>query len=103
MLERTVRTLHMLEKDKKTPEDRITIFNHELANVAYELLQCRIFPDEKQARMANVRLELGDALTQLNMLCLDIGLVPEEILKLGIQHTYERFQDFAERGWDKRQ
>lgn len=33
------------------------------------------------------------------MLCLDMELVPEEILKLGIQHTYERFQDFAERGW----
>lgn len=103
MLERTVRTLHMLEKDKKTPEDRIIIFNHELANVAYELLQCKIFPSERQARMANVRLELGDALTQLNMLCLDLELVPEEILKLGIQHTYERFQEFAERGWDKRQ
>ncbi len=53
--------------------------------------------------MANAKLELGDALTQLNMLCLDMELVPEEILKLGIQHTYERFQDFAERGWDKRQ
>ena len=103
MLERSVRTLHMLEKDKKTPEDRIIILSHEIANVAYELLQCRIFPGEKQARMANVRLELGDALTQLNMLCLDMELVPEEILKLGIQHTYERFQDFAERGWDKRQ
>ena len=103
MFERTTRTLHTLEKDKKTPIDRIVILNKEIAQVAYELLQCRIFPGEAKAHMANAKLELGDALTQLNMLCLDMELVPEEILKLGIQHTYERFQDFAERGWDKRQ
>ena len=34
MLERTVRTLHMLEKDKKSPIDRIVILNKEIAQVA---------------------------------------------------------------------
>ena len=102
MLERTTRTLHLMEKDKKTPLDRIVILNKEIAQVAYELLQCRIFPGETAAHMANARLELGDAMVQIEMLCHDLGLLPDNVKKLGIEHTFERFQDFEERGWDKK-
>lgn len=101
MLERTVRTLHMLEKDKKSPIDRIVILNKEIAQVAYELLQCKIFPGEENAHMANAMLELGDAMVQIEMLCHDLQKSPEEIKNLGIRHTFERFQDFEERGWNK--
>ena len=102
-LERTARTLHLMEKDKKTPQDRITILNKELAQVAYELLQARIFPGESPVREANAKLELGDAMVQIHMLCYDMGLRPEDVLKLGVQHTFERFQDFDARGWGKAQ
>lgn len=102
-LERNVRTLHLMEKDKKTPQDRITILNKELAQVAYELLQARIFPGESPARTANAKLELGDAMVQIHMLCMDMGLQPEEVLQLGVQHTFERFQDFEARGWGKQE
>ena len=101
MLERTTRTLHLMEKDKKTPLDRIVILNKEIAQVAYELLQCEIFPDEATAHMANARLELGDAMVQIEMLCHDMKLQPDDVKKLGIEHTFERFSDFKERGWDK--
>ena len=102
MFERTTRTLHTLEKDKKTPIDRIVILNKEIAQVAYELLQCRIFPGEAKAHMANAKLELGDALVQIEFLCYDVGLQPKDVLKQGIQHTFERFQDFDARGWVKK-
>ncbi len=46
MLERTYRTIHTMERDKKTLNHRITILNKELAMVAYELLQAKIFPKE---------------------------------------------------------
>ena len=89
---------------KSQPPLRLATFCVEASRALQGVVvDCRIFPGEAKAHMANAKLELGDALTQLNMLCLDMELVPEEILKLGIQHTYERFQDFAERGWDKRQ
>jgi hypothetical protein len=91
----------MLEKDKKTPLDRIVILNKEIAQVAYELLQCRIFPHETNAHMANAKLELGDALVQIEMLCYDLYLQPDDVKELGIIHTFERFQDFKERGWGK--
>jgi hypothetical protein len=99
MLERTTRTLHMLEKDKKSPLDRVVILNKEIAQVAYELLQCKIFPGEAKEHLANAKLELGDAMVQIEMLCRDLHQQPEQIRKLGITHTFERFQEFEERGW----
>jgi len=102
VFERTTRTLHLLERDKKTPQDRIIILNKEIALVAYGLLQARIFTAESAALRANAILELGDAMVQLEMLCLDLGLLPKDVLRQGIQHTFERFQDFNERGWGKK-
>lgn len=101
MLERTYRTIHTMEKDKKTPQDRIVILNKELAMVAYELLQASIFSKESEERQANAMLELSDAVLQIHMLCLDMGYLPEDMLKLGVQHAFERFQDFDARGWGK--
>jgi hypothetical protein len=100
--ERTTRTLHLLEKDKKTPQDRIIILNKELALAAYAFLQERIFTAEAAALRANAILELGDAMVQMEMLCHDLGINPKDVLKQGIQHTFERFQDFDERGWGKK-
>jgi hypothetical protein len=99
--ERTTRTLHHLEKDKKTPQDRIIILNKEIALVAYGLLQARIFTAEADALRANAILELGDALVQIELLCYDLGVLPSDALRQGIQHTFERFQDFERRGWGK--
>lgn len=99
MLDRTTRTLHIMEKDKKTPQDRIIILNKELAMVAYKLLQSRIFPAESTAMRADAILELGDAMVQIEMLCYDLQRQPKDVLKQGIQHTFERFADFEERGW----
>lgn len=100
--ERTTRTLHLLEKDQKTPQDRIIILNKEIAQVAYNLLQARIFTAEADALRANAILELGDAMVQLDMLCYDLKVQPKDVLRQGIQHTFERFQDFEARGWNKK-
>ena len=101
-LERDTWTLHLLEKDKKTPEDRIVILSKEIALAAYALLQAKIFTAEAAALRGNAILELGDAMVQMEMLCHDLGLKPADVLKQGIQHTFERFQDFEARGWGKR-
>lgn len=102
VLIRDTRTLHLMEKDKKTPQDRIIILNKEIALVAYGLLQARIFTKESAALRANAILELGDAMVQIEMLCFDLGVLPKDVLHQGIQHTFERFQDFESRGWGTR-
>lgn len=48
--------------------------------------------------MVFAKLAIGDALVQLKMLSLDLGLDPEEIEQLGMVHTRERFEDFRLRG-----
>lgn len=35
----------------------------------------------------------------VDMLALDLGLVPEEVKAKGCRHTYERFLDFRENRW----
>lgn len=102
VFERTTRTLHHLERDKKTPQDRIIILNKEIAQVAYNLLQARIFTAEAAALRANAILELGDAMVQMELLCYDLGVQPKDVLRQGISHTFERFQDFDRRGWGKK-
>jgi len=102
VFERTTRTLHLLERDKKTPQDRIIILNKEIAQIAYNLLQSRIFTLEATALRANAILELGDAMVQIELLCYDLGVLPADVLRQGIQHTFERFQDFEERGWGEK-
>jgi hypothetical protein len=88
-----------MEKDKKTPQDRIIILNKEISMVAYKLLQSRIFPAESKAMRADAILELGDAMVQIEMLCYDLKIQPADVLAQGIQHTFERFTDFENRGW----
>ena len=83
--ERTTRTLHLLEKDKKTAQDRIIILNKEIALVAYGLLQARIFTDEADALRANAILELGDAMVQMEML--EILRAPGLLLTILRQHA----------------
>lgn len=90
-----------MEKDKKTPIDRFAILNKEIAMVGYELLKAKVFPQDANAHLANAKLELGDTFVQLIMLCYDLNLFPRDVLKLGIQHTWERFKDFEEQGWGR--
>ncbi|MFA5452004.1 MAG: hypothetical protein WC248_00305 [Candidatus Methanomethylophilaceae archaeon] len=101
-IERNTWTLHLLERDKKTPQDRIVILTKEIALVAYNLLQARIFAAEADALRANAILELGDAMVQIEMLCFDLGIQPKDVLRQGILHTFERFQDFEARGWGQK-
>ena len=101
-LKRDTWTLHMMEKDKKTPDDRLVILAKEISFAAYAFLQAKIFKEESSALRANGILELGDAMVQMEMLCHDLGLDPKDVLQQGIQHTFERFQDFERRGWGKR-
>jgi hypothetical protein len=44
--------------------------------------------------MADIGLEIGHAMVQLEMLALDLGLVPEDCKRLGLQTTYERYKEF---------
>jgi hypothetical protein len=94
LLEKTARVLHAIERDGQTPALRTLILQHEIADVGYRIAKAERVPGDANAIMADIAIDLGDAMVQCQMLALDLGLVPEDVLALGLQHTWERFQDF---------
>lgn len=94
MIEPTCRLLHSIEKDGQTPELRTLILQKEIAQVGYRLVRKHRTPQDADLYMADIGLEIGHAMVQLEMLALDLGLVPEDCMKLGLKTTYERFKEF---------
>jgi hypothetical protein len=99
MIENTVRFLHAIEKDGLDLKDRAIYLTENAAMVAKLASYIERFPTEKEAHKADIKLALGDVMVQAVMMCLDMGLIPEDIFNLGKQHVRERFDDFKERGW----
>lgn len=94
MIEPTCRLLHSVEKDGQTPELRTLILQKEIAQVGYRLVRKHRTPQDAALYMADIGLELGHAMVQLEMLALDLGLVPEDCKQLGLKTTWERFKEF---------
>ena len=94
-----VRFLHAIEKDGIDLKDRGIYLTENAAQAAKLASYIERFPGEANAHRADLKLALGDVLVQAAMMCLDLGLSPQEIYGLGRMHVYERFTDFAERGW----
>jgi len=97
MLERTARTLCSLEavkKGKPSLEVRALLVQHEAADVGYRILRAIRTPQDAEAIMADIAVDIGDLIVQAQMLAVDLGLDPDAVLKLGLHHTYERFTDF---------
>jgi hypothetical protein len=94
MIEPTSRFLHSIEKDGQTPELRTLILQKEIAQVGYRLVRAHRTSQDADAYMADIGLEIGHAMVQLEMLALDLGLVPEDCMELGIRSTWDRFKDF---------
>jgi|WetSurMetagenome_2_1015567.scaffolds.fasta_scaffold144668_2 hypothetical protein len=94
MIDPTSRFLHAIEKDGQTPEMRTLILQHEVAAIGYRLVRAHRTPQDAAAYMADIGLEIGHAMVQLEMLALDLGLVPEDCMKSGLKTTWERYREF---------
>lgn len=92
--------LHGIEKDGVTPEQRMLILQHQVGEAGYCIMKAARFPKDADGYLAAAKVGLGDAFVQLELLCLDLGLDPDEIERLGMQHTWERFKDFEKAGWE---
>lgn len=99
MLKITPKFLCSLEKDGISIKDRILLIVDNIGMLAKLGCYSTRFPDERNLHIADMQLAIGDSITQLKMLCIDMGFDPEEIERLGNEHTKERFEDFKNRGW----
>ena len=94
MIEPTPRALHAVEKDGMTPDLRTRIAQKVVAQIGYRLVRKHRTPQDAATYMADVGLEIGHAILQLEMLALDLGLVPEDCIQLGRESTWERYKEF---------
>lgn len=95
-----IRFLHAIEADGIDLKDRGIYLSENAAQAAKLASYIERFPKEAAAHRADLKLALGDVLVQACMMCLDLGLSPQEIYDLGRQHVRERFEDFSRRGWE---
>ena len=89
------RLLHSMERDGQTPELRTLIIQKEVAQIGYRLVRAHRTPQDATAYMADIGLEIGHAILQLEMLAVDLGLSPEGCREMGLSSTWERFKDFG--------
>lgn len=90
-------------KAREKPADiffRLSIISYEIGDLNKDIVYAFRFPDQKRAHLANAQLSLADALTQLSILCKELGFDEEELRKLGWQHLEERYGEFEENGWE---
>jgi len=94
MIQPTSRFLHTIEKDGMTPELRTLIIQKEVAQIGYRFVRLHRTPQDAAAYLADIPLEIGHAILQLEMLALDLGYSPENCIELGRQSTWDRFKEF---------
>ena len=94
MIERTVRALHVMEKDGQTPETRTLILMHELGGIANRISKARRIPKDAHLYMADIKIDIGQMILQLEMLSLDLGIQPEDCYKSGIDTTWTHFKEW---------
>ena len=93
MMGNSIHFLHSIERDHPDLKERSIYLMENAAMVSKLALRMQKFPQDAGAYKADMRLALGDVLVQAALMCLDLGLHPSEIYKLGIQHVRERLHE----------
>ncbi len=92
--------LRMKEK-KNTIEGRLNIVTYELGKAVHSIYYSLRFPNDKNVHLKEAKLELGDLITQINMLCQELGFEFDDVRSLGLEHIKERYEDFEINKWSK--
>lgn len=97
----------LIELKKEEPDAdiffRLAIIGYEFGYVQRALAYAHRFKEneaEREAYLADAKLEIADLLTQIHMLCIFKNWDFEGLRKLGVQHIKERFEDFKKNRWN---
>lgn len=94
-----------LKKNEPTSDNqffRLAIIAYEMGDLNRSIVYAERFKNDEKARiayLANGKLALADALTQLHLLCQSVGWNFNDLRKLGAEHLKERQEDFKKQGW----
>lgn len=83
---------------------RMSIIAYEMGDLHRSIVYAARFKNDDKARLAhlaNGKLALADALTQLYLLCLSLEWDFNGLRELGVLHLQERQEDFKRDGWSE--
>ena len=83
---------------------RLSIIAYEIGDLHRAIAYAARFKDDDKAKiayLANGKLALADALTQLYLLCLSLEWDFNQLRELGALHLQERQEDFKRDGWSE--
>jgi hypothetical protein len=83
---------------------RLSIIAYEIGDLHRAIAYAARFKDDDKAKiayLANGKLALADALTQLYLLCLSLEWDFNQLRELGALHLQERHEDFKRDGWSE--
>lgn len=98
--------LEELKKNEPTSDNlfyRLSIIAYEIGDLHRATVYAERFKSDPKIRaghLANGKLALADALTQLFLLCDTLEWDFHALRKLGAEHLAERHQDFKRDGWN---
>lgn len=101
----TDKLLVELKRNEPTSDNkffRLAIIAYEMGDLNRSIVYAERFKDDEKARiahLANGKLALADALTQMYLLCESVGWNFNDLRKLGAEHLKERQEDFKRQGW----
>lgn len=81
---------------------RLSIIAYEIGDLHRAIAYASRFKDDEKARLAylaNGKLAIADALTQLYLLCISLEWDFNKLRELGVLHLQERQEDFKRDGW----
>lgn len=101
------RLLEELKRNEPSSDNkffRLSIIAYEMGDFHRSIVYAERFKDDEKARiahLANGKLALADALTQLYLLCLSLEWDFDDLRELGALHLQERHEDFKRDGWSE--
>lgn len=103
----TDKLLNKLKNDEPTSDNiffRLSIISSEIGDIHKAIVYAERFRDDEKisaSHLANGKLAMADALTQLYLLCISLDWDFHKLRRLGVQHLEERHEDFKWKGWRK--
>lgn len=97
--EELIKILEEVKEPKASVFFRLSLITHNLGELTRDIAYVYRLPQEAKAHKANIKISLADLLTQLSILCLDLGLKEDKIRELGLQRFREKCAEFKKRGW----
>lgn len=80
-------------------EGRLCILSYELGRMINSAYYSIRFPKDKAIHLKLAKIEMGDLITQIQILCQELNWDFEEVRREGLSHIKERYEEFERNEW----